>query len=127
MLKDLSYYSTRNHDPKTPFEIQLSKTIEANRAVIDAAVYRILSPMGYSRDQSDHLVIANLDKSFYSYIEKRFPLEFIDFQDFLAHITTYIQSVAQKNNSHQYIYGQQIYQQTNNPRGKRNFPYPEVL
>ena len=116
-------------NPLTYHEIKLQEKIMKPdcASYLYSEMHKILCPYGVSSRDTESFVISNLDKAFFAYIEKEFPLRNSDFKRFAQHALEFLVDRFNQQQSFQYEYDSQRYTRTKDPRGKRCLSYPEVM
>ena len=116
-------------NPLTYHEMKLQEQIlnPRNQLYLYSAVHRTLGPYGVSSRDSEDLVTSHLDRAFFSYIEKEFPLRNSDFERFAQYMLEYVVDKFNQQQSFQHEYDKNRYSRTKDPRGMVYSSYPEVI
>lgn len=127
MSVPLSYSVGQLHEPLTPIELELKRSIAQCRQTLAAMVHQALASYGASQQDIQEYISCNLTRIFNSYIEQAYPLTSADINAFISYAIQYTERDIRRQNSYQVAYNGVRQQRTRDPRGQVSLPHPQVL
>ena len=119
----------RVKNPLTYHEMKVHEQIAnpQNKMNFYYQTYLNFGRYGMTSREAEDFVTANLEKAFFSYIEREFPLRNSSIELFSQYLQEYLADQFSKQQSFQAKYNNQRHTRTKDPRGMVCSSYPEVI